>query len=56
MSIGKIDEFKLDQQNWNTHIAKLEQYFFANNVKEESKAVILLTVVGDEMNKWVGNY
>lgn len=49
MSIGRIPEFDQKTKNWVTYIARLEQFFIANDINDERKVPLLLTVVGDEM-------
>lgn len=48
MSIGKIGEFKIDSDNWELYVERLEQYFVCNDVKDELKVPTLITVIGAE--------
>lgn len=47
-SLGRVEEFVIGQKNWSTYTARLEQYFKANNIEEDKKVAIVLTVFGDE--------
>ncbi|XP_074032150.1 uncharacterized protein [Leptinotarsa decemlineata] len=48
MSIGKLEPFKFGESSFTTYIARIGQYFKANQVKDEMKTAILITAVGDE--------
>ena len=46
-SIGKIDEFKPEQESVATYLERMELFFVANNIKEAEKQVtVFLSVVG----------
>ncbi|KAK9720111.1 hypothetical protein QE152_g22275 [Popillia japonica] len=40
--------FNWDRKKWNTYIARVNQFFIANEIKKEAKVPILITLVGDE--------
>ncbi len=43
-SIGKLEEFDETRDNWTAYIERVEQYFLANDVDDEKKVTVLLTV------------
>ena len=45
-SIGKLEEFDETCGNWSAYIERVEQYFLANDVDDEKKVPVLLTVIG----------
>ncbi|KAK9695783.1 RNase H-like domain found in reverse transcriptase [Popillia japonica] len=47
-AIGKIEEFNLREKNWSSYIARVQQFFKANNVKSELKTAMLITIMGSE--------
>lgn len=47
-SLGKIQEFKLETENWSIYSERLEQYLIANDVAADKKVPVLLTVIGTE--------
>ena len=44
--IGKIDTFDADAEDWPSYIERTEQFFLANEIKEEKKAPVLLSAIG----------
>lgn len=46
-TIGTTNEF-LRKENWTMWHERLEQFFLANNVKEERKAALFLTLISRE--------
>ena len=45
--IGKVDEFRPDQEGWDQYTERLEHYFGANGITDSGKQrAILLTVIG----------
>ena len=45
-SIGKLEEFDETHGDWTAYIERVEQYFLANDVDDEKKVPVLLTVIG----------
>ena len=45
-SIGKLEEFDERRGDWTAYIERVEQYFLANDVDDEKKVPVLLTVIG----------
>ena len=45
--VGKLEEFD-DTQDWIEFIERLEQYFEANDIGNDKKRAILLTVCGSK--------
>ena len=45
-SIGKLEEFYETHGDWTAYIERVEQYFLANDVDDEKKVPVLLTVIG----------
>ncbi|XP_023949372.2 uncharacterized protein LOC112053970 [Bicyclus anynana] len=48
MSIGKITEFKVQSENWNLYVERLEQYFLVNKIESDLQVPTLITVMGAE--------
>ncbi|XP_061729439.1 uncharacterized protein LOC133534334 [Cydia pomonella] len=46
MPVGKVGPFDLVNDNWELYVDRLEQYFVANDVKNEVKVATLITVMG----------
>ena len=47
--LGKIDEFNCKIDDIDEYYERVEQYFYANDVKDEKKqTAIFLTVIGNE--------
>ncbi|KAK9744701.1 hypothetical protein QE152_g7560 [Popillia japonica] len=61
MSIGRIEEFKVNEQNWSLYVASVAQYFkcvridISNGIKEELKPAILITAIGHEAYELMAN-
>ena len=36
VSYGRLDEFDNSKEEWNSYVERLEFYFVANNIKDES--------------------
>ena len=49
MSIGKIEAFDETTDNWDAHVERAEQYFIANEIKEEKHAAVILSFMGNKM-------
>ncbi|KAK9678921.1 hypothetical protein QE152_g40431 [Popillia japonica] len=43
-----MEEFNLREKNWSSYIARVQQFFKANNVKSELKTAMLITIMGSE--------
>ncbi|XP_047519225.1 uncharacterized protein K02A2.6-like [Pieris napi] len=48
MSIGKIESFNLGSKQWPAYIRRVKQFIKLNNISEELKVSMLVTVVGEE--------
>ncbi|CAG4990282.1 unnamed protein product [Colias eurytheme] len=48
MSIGKITEFNIHQDDWNLYVERLEQYFIVNKISEDLQVPTLITIMGTE--------
>ncbi|XP_063892717.1 uncharacterized protein LOC135117411 [Helicoverpa armigera] len=48
MTIGKIGEFNVHNDDWKLYIERLEQYFLVNDIKAELHVPTLITVMGAE--------
>ncbi len=44
-SIGKLEEFDETRDNWTAYIERVKQYFLANDVDDEKKVAVLLTMI-----------
>lgn len=47
MPIGKIDAFDLGSKQWLVYVRRVNQYILLNEIKEELKVPLLITVVGE---------
>lgn len=45
-NIGKINEFDSFSEDWATYIERVEHYCVANDIAEEKKVAVLLSVMG----------
>lgn len=45
-NIGILNEYKMGM-NWDNYVERLEQYFIVNDIDENKKVPLLLTVMGD---------
>ena len=45
-NIGKITEFVEGKETFENYVERMEQFFDANDIKDEKKVVVLLSVVG----------
>ena len=44
--LGSMDVFNPDVDDWSSYIERLESFFVANDVKDEKKVAVLVTVIG----------
>ena len=52
VTVGKVCEFNLNEDDWNTYIEQLEFFFEANRISDESqRKAILLSSCGITMHK-----
>jgi hypothetical protein len=45
-SICKLEEFDETRDDWTAYIERVEQYFLANDVADDKRVRVLLTVIG----------
>ena len=45
-TLGTMDAFDPDTDNWPAYTERLEQFFVANDITNEKKVAVLLTVIG----------
>ncbi|XP_073949861.1 uncharacterized protein [Choristoneura fumiferana] len=48
MSVGKLEAFDIHKGSWETYKDRLEQYFIVNDVKDDRKVPLLITLIGAE--------
>lgn len=48
MSVGKIGQFDVEKDNWDSYVDRLGQYFVANDVKPAVQVATLITVIGGD--------
>lgn len=48
MPIGKIEPFNINSKQWPAYIRRVNQYILLNEIKDNLKVPMLITVVGDE--------
>lgn len=46
MSIGQVEQFEPDKGNFSSNIDRLNQYIAINDIKEEKKVALFVTIVG----------
>ena len=49
MPIGKIEAFNETSDNWNAYVEWVEQYFIANDIKEDKQVAVILSLMGNKM-------
>lgn len=55
MSIGKLQEFNVQNGAWSSYIDRLSMYFKVNGVKEDMKLPTLIATMGDEAYELLEN-
>ena len=45
-TIGKIESFDDTNENWETYVERVEQFFLANNIDDDHKVPTLLSLIG----------
>ena len=45
-SIGKLEEFDETRDDWTAYVERVEQYVLANDVADDKRVPVLLTVIG----------
>ena len=48
MSIGKIEAFDETNDNWNAYVERIEQYFIANEIKDNKQVAVMLSLMGNK--------
>ena len=48
MPIGKIEAFDETNDNWNAYVERVEQYFIANDIKEDKQVAVILSLMGNK--------
>ena len=46
MPIGKIETFDETNDDWNAYVERLEQYFIANEIKDNKQVAVMLSLMG----------
>ena len=44
--LGNIGEFASTNERWDAYLERFEQFVSANDIKEEKKSAVLLSVIG----------
>ena len=52
MPIGKIETFDETNDDWNAYVERLEQYFIANEIKDNKQVAVMLSLMGKK-NVWI---
>ncbi|XP_052751530.1 uncharacterized protein K02A2.6-like [Galleria mellonella] len=47
MPVGKIEPFDLHTKQWNAYVRRVKQFLLCNEIKENLKVAILITLVGE---------
>ena len=45
MPIGKIEAFDETNNDWNAYVERVEQYFFANEIKDNKQVAVMLSLI-----------
>ena len=45
---GTVGEFKENEESWTQYVERLEQYFLANEIKDETMRAIFLSICGSK--------
>ena len=54
---GKLDQFYMGQDDWESYEERLQQYFVVNNVRNaEKQRAILLSMCGQSTYKVIHNF
>ena len=53
--IGNIVEFIDSQESWTQYTERLDQFFVANDIVEDKKAAVLLSIIGPVAFRVLGN-
>jgi len=48
MPIGKVEVFDETNDDWNTYVEHIEQYFIANKIKEDKQVAVMLSLMGNK--------
>ena len=48
MLIGNIEAFDETNDNWNAYVERVEQYFMANDIKEDKQVAVILSLMGNK--------
>ena len=48
MPIGKIEAFDETNDDWNAYVERLEQYFIANEIKDNKQVAVMLSLMGNK--------
>ena len=48
MRIRKIDAFDETSDDWNASVEKVEQFFIANEIRNEERVAVVLSLMGDK--------
>ncbi|XP_059614960.1 uncharacterized protein LOC132260692 [Phlebotomus argentipes] len=49
--IGNIPEFYAGAQDWNVYSERLEQFFLVNNIPDDKRSALLISVIGNDTYK-----
>ena len=44
--LGSMDNFNPDMDDWSAYVERLEPFFLANEIKDDKKVAVLVTVLG----------
>ena len=48
MPIGKIEAFDETNDDWNAYVERIEQFFIANEIKDNKQVVVMLSLMGNK--------
>ena len=48
MPIGKIEAFDETNDDWNAYVERIEQYFIANEIKDNKQVAVMLSLMANK--------
>lgn len=55
MPIGKIEAFDDTNDDWNAYVERIEQYFIANEIKDDKQVAVMLSLMGHKTHGLLRN-
>ena len=55
MPIGNVEAFDETNDDWNAYVERIEQYFIANEIKEDKQVAVMLSLMGNKTHGLLRN-